>query len=148
MNHVSTGVNHLGRLITVGQSYGNYLGPNNLNIIQVFDHLVEVIIYAFGILAYISYSLLLHFIIRRIVWMSVTWTNVAFTLKECRPQKFVAFLLFGKAEIVPIRMGKKGFVIKWSISFTVSEACTCSSSRNMNCYKCKCTLTNYKCKGC
>ena len=44
--------------------------------------------------------------------MSVTWTNVAFTLKECRPQKFVAFLLFGKAEIVPIRMGKKGFVIK------------------------------------
>ena len=30
MNHVSTGVNHVGRFITVGQSYGNYLGPNNL----------------------------------------------------------------------------------------------------------------------
>ena len=87
---------------------------NNLNIIQVFDHLIEVIISAFGILAYLSYSLLLHFIIRRIVWMRGTWTNVAFTLKEYRPQKFVAFLLlFGKAEIVPIRMGKKGFVIKY-----------------------------------
>jgi len=46
--------------------------------------------------------------------MRGTWTNVAFTLKEYRPQKFVAFLLlFGKAEIVPIRMGKKGFVIKY-----------------------------------
>ena len=99
---------------------------NNLNIIQVFEHLIEVIIYAFGILAYISYSLLLHFIIRRIVWMSETWTNVAFTLKEYRPQKFVTFLLlFGKAEIVCIRMGKKGFVIKWNISFTDSEAGTC-----------------------
>lgn len=58
--------------------------------------------------------------------MSVTWTNVVLTLKEYRSQKFVVFLiLFGKAEIVPVKMRKKGFVIKCSISFTYSEACTC-----------------------
>lgn len=52
---------HVGRFITAGQPNWNYLSSENLKIIKVFDHFIEVIIYFFWILAYISHSLLLYF---------------------------------------------------------------------------------------
>lgn len=49
MNYVSTGVNHVGRLITaLANPMEITQDPNKLKHHSSFDHLVEVIIYAFG----------------------------------------------------------------------------------------------------